>query len=366
MSVDLILTDRFGTRLTALPHASLEECIWELNKPGSVNVEINPLRKEAELIELNKTEIQVWIDGVYRHCVVPRDCSGSAKKIQFQCEGILGYLATRHINDSLTYGDPGQTADPTADPPLPYIPPTYVEQLQIGWNLISYAQTGANKDFRIDSAPWAPSGHGRLRRWNWWEHKEILNELQSFNEVDDGFDFDIVLFGDGHREWTPYYPSKGTHRYNLVLEWGRNVVDFSFQEEGKNQGTFTYCTGGSANNVHFEQHYEDAALSAEYGVQEKIISNGSELDVNELLDEAREDVRTYGRPIQVPDLTVKDIPAKNGMPAIKLDGVLATGDIVPVRINHGRCKMNGDYRIVKINRKKQGQLVLSLNVWSGV
>lgn len=366
MSVDLILTDRFGTRLTSLQKAKLDDCFWELNGPGGASVSINPLLKEASLIALNKTEIQIWIDGVYRHCVVPRGASGGAKKVTFQCLGIMDYLSTRHINDSLTYGDPGVNADPTATPPIVGVPPTYVEQFQIGWNLVSYAQAGANRDFRIASSPWAPSGRGRLRRWNWYEHKEILTELQTFPELDGGYDFEIVLFPDGRREWTPYFPSKGTHRYNLVLEWGRNVVDFSFQEEGKNQGTYTICTGGSANNVHFEANYEDAALSLEYGQQEKIITDSSELDVIELGDRAREDVRAYGRPIQVPDLTVKDIPAKDGRPAIKVDGVINTGDILPVRIDHGRCQMNGDYRVVRIQRKKQGQLVLSFNVWTGV
>lgn len=350
--VKLLLTSRTGTFMGELPNASLSDPTWELNGPGGASVSINPLRAEAARIALNKTEIQIWIDDVYRHCVVPRAVTGDSKKITFQCEGILGYLAYRFINDSLTYGSPGP-------------PPVYVDQFQIGWNLVSYAQTGTNRDLRIVSSAWAASGVGRLRKWDWFEHKEVLSELQSLTEVDNGFDFDIVLFGDGRREWTPYYPNKGVRRAAMTLEWGRNVVDFSFNESGVNQGTKVYATGGSSGDVKFEQNYEDAALSAEFGVIEKIVSVSSELDTGRLHDRAVEEVNVNGRPAVLPDLTVRDIPATNGQPAVVVDGVLQTGDIMPVNINHGRCQMVGDYRITKIVRKKPGQLVLSFNVWNG-
>lgn len=358
MTVILRLTDRNGVTLGELPNASLDDPTWELNAPGGASISINPLRDEAARIGINKTEIQVWIDDLYRHCVVPRSVSGNSKKITFQCEGILGYLKYKFINDSLTYGSAGSEGPPP-------IPPTYIDQFQIGWNLVGYAQTGTNRDRRIASSPWSPCGVGRLRRWDWFEHKEVLNELHSLTEVDNGFDYDIVLFADGRREWTPYYPRKGSLKSKLVLEWGRNVIDLSFNENGTEQGTKVYATGGSADDVKFEQYWENAALSAEYGVIEKISSQGSELDVGNLLAAAKEEVAVNGRPVVIPDLTVKDIQATSNSPAVLLDGVLQTGDIVPVRISHGRIQMMGDYRITKIVRKKPGVLLLSFNVWNG-
>lgn len=347
-NINLIITQRDGTRIGELVGASLEQPVWELNRPGTATISINPLRKAASWIQLNKTEIQVWIDGVYKHCLVPRACTGNSKRISFACEGIMSYLAHRYINDTITYGSLG--------PPV-----VYVDQFNMGWNLVSYAQTGTDRDLRIAAAAFTASGIGRLRRWEWSEHKEILSELQTFNDADNGFDFDIVLFGDGRREWTMYFPYKGTYKQNLRLEWGRNVIDYSYNESGQNQANNVWTTGGSSGDVKFEGHYHNAALEAEYGVMEKIVSAGSEMDTNWLYDRAVEEVGFNGRPVVIPDLIVKDIPAKDGRPAITLFDALNTGDIVPVNVQHGRCNVVGDYRIVKIARLGPGKLQLSFN-----
>lgn len=348
MSINLLITDRHGTRIGELVGASADNIRWELNAPGGASISIDPLQKAAGWIALNKTEIQIWIDGVYRHCVIPRACSGNSKRISFECEGILSYLAERHINDTIVYGAVGPPAVP-------------VDQFNMGWNLVSYAQTGTSRDRRITAAAFSASGIGRFRKWLWHEHKQILAELQTFNEADNGFDFDIVLFGDGRREWTMYHPYKGSLKANLVLEWGRNVVDYSYNENGQDQGNDVWTTGGSAGDVKFEGHYRNDPLAAEYGVMEKIVSAGSELDPDWLYDRAVEEVGFFGEPVVLPELIVKDIPAANGQPAIKLDGVLNTGDIVPLNVKHGRCQMVGQYRIVRITRLKSGRLQLAFN-----
>lgn len=344
----LIVTDLAGVRKGELTHASLESCEWELNAPGGASISINPLEAQAALLKVNECEVQVWIDEEYRHCVIPRTIQGNAKRCTFQCDGLLGEFDYRHINNSLSYGAAGP-------------PAVYMEQFQIAWNIIAYAQAGANRDLRIVSAAWTPTGVGRLRKYDWFDHTNILEELKKFPEATNGFDMDIVLFADGRREWTPYYPGKGTFRANLALEWGRNVVDFSYTKDGKDQGTKTYVSGGSEGDVHFEQNYEDAVLSAQYRQRERIVSEGQESDLPYLLDRAQEETATLGKPIVLPDLTVRDIPAAGGLPAIKLDGVLQTGDVVPINVQHGVCDMVGNYRITKIVRQKGGRLKLSFN-----
>lgn len=346
-NVAMTLTDRNGTRIGELVNATMDELTEVLNQPEAVSISINPLVKIADSIELNKTEIQIWIDGVYRACVVPRSCGGNSKRLTFQCEGILSYFAYRHFNDTVTYG----TLSPL----------TYMEQFQIAQNMIAYAQTGTNRDRRITMATWAPSGYGRLRRWEWYDHQEVLEALHEFTEIENGFDYGIDYLPDGARQFHMYHPAKGTYRANLVLEWGRNIVDYDFNEKGEDQGTKVYTQGGSSNDVKFEQNFEDAALSAEYGVYEKIVNEGSELDLPWLLARSKEEVAAYGRPVVLPELIVKDIPPSATDPGVKLEGVLVTGDVVPVRAMAGRCRMNGDYRIVKIRRLKSGRLGLTFN-----
>lgn len=344
----LIVTDFDGVRQGELTKAKLDSVEWELVAPGGAQISINPLEREAELIKVNECEIQVWIDEEYRHCVIPRDVSGNEKQITFPCEGLLSEFDWRFIHNLLAYG--------TAGPPA-----VYIEQFQIAWNLLNYAQTGANMDLRIESANWVPSGVGRLRFWNWFDHTNVLDAIKEFTEIDNGFEYEIVLFPDGRREWTPYYPKKGSFKANLVLEWGRNVVNFQYKKQGKSQGTKTYVTGASEGDVRFEQNFEDVALSAQYRRRDRIVSDGQQKDVAWLLDRAKEETALFGRPVVLPDLTVLDIPPSASQPGVKLDGVLETGDVVPVNVQHGAINMVGNYRITKISRIAPGKLKLTFN-----
>ena len=337
MTIKLVATNNVtGARTGELRAATLDEVYWELNKPGGATISMSPLARTAPLIELNKTEIQIWIDDVYRHCVIPRDVSGDLKRITFQCEGLLSYFGPgqRHLHTTLIY--------------------TSIDQFNIGWNLVNYAQTGTNKSRRITSAPFTPSGRIRSAEFKRDGREAILELLEKFAVIDEGFDFEIKLYGDGRREFTPYYPAKGVVRANMPLEMKRNIVGLSFQKVGRNQATHVWATGGSNGDVQFEEEYEDVALSAEYGVIEKIVSEGSQQDVNWLEDRAMDEVAAEGVPIPVPELIVNDSP-------VKLDGVLDVGDIVPVRVKHGYIDINGNYRVVKIRRLKSGRLGVTVN-----
>lgn len=337
MTIKLIATNALtGAKTGELRGASLDEATEELNRPQTGSVSINPLSPRASLIELNKTEIQVWIDDVYRYCLIPRDVSGDMKKITFQCEGILSYLGPgqRHQHATLLY--------------------TSIDQFNIAWNLVSYAQTGTNKDRRIVSSAFLPSGRIRSREFKREGRKDILSLLTELTTIDEGIDFDIILFGDGRREFTPYYPAKGAFRPNLRLETKRNIVGLSYQKLGRGQATRVWATGGSNGDIQFEQNYENVALSAEYGVIEKLVNDGSQQDLNWLLDRATDEVATEGIPVAIPELIVKDQP-------VKLDGVLTTGDIVPVVVEHGYIKFNGNFRVVKIRRLKSGRLGITVN-----
>lgn len=337
MTVNLVVHNHLtGQRQREFRAATLDEVFWELNAPGGAMISCNPLRLWDDVMNiLNKCEIWIWIDGVLQHVVVPRDVNGSLKKLTFVCEGIMSYLLQRHIRATLTY--------------------TSLDQFNIGWNLVNYAQTGANRDRRITASSFLPSGRVRSREYKRDEGQAVLLLLQEFPTLEQGYDFDVLVYGDGRREWTPFYPQKGTVRSNLRLELGKNIVDLGYQGTGRNQGTKVWATGGSNGDIKFENNFEDAALSTEYGQIEKIVSEGSQQDVNWLLDRATEEVQAEGRPIPIPELIVKDIPNA------KLEGVLTTGDTVPVIVDHGGIQLDGNYRIVKIRRIRKGRLGLTVN-----
>jgi hypothetical protein len=326
-----------GTVRRELTGVSVSEPSWKLNDIGTATLNVHPLRPAATWLYnyLNKCEVQVWIGNQLRWWGVPRSCSIGKKQLSFQCEDLLSHFVYRNVRATLTY--------------------TSIDQFNIGWNLMSYAQTGTNRDRRVVAGAYSPSGRVRSREYLRDEHPNILQALQEFPGLEGGFDFEIKIFGDGRREWWPYFPIKGNVYDELRLEWGRNIVDIGGRKDGSEQGTEVWALGGTNGDIRFEAIYEDTGLSADYGVLEKIVSEGTQNDVDWLLDRATDEVAAYGEPVEIPELTVIDLEN------VPLDGVLEPGDIVPVVIDYGALQFNSNYRIIQITRVGPGKLKLTFN-----
>lgn len=331
--VRVVSCNQSGTPFGEVTGARVTEMIDELNRAGSAKIGIDPLHPSAPLLKVNEREVQIWIDDVLRWWGIPRSISGDTKEVFFNCAGLLDHFAYRFVTASLLY--------------------TSIDQLTIGSNLITYAQTGTNRNRNVTFPTITPSGRVRSREYKRDEHGKILTQLEEFPELDDGFDFSIEVFGDGRREWTPHYPLKGSVKAQYALETGRNIDELSYEEKGEEQATQVYATGGSNGTVRFEENYENTTLSATYGQMQRAISEGTQQDVAWLQAKARAEVDTYGTPVKLPEITVNNS-------LVQLDGNLKTGDQIPVRIDHGIIQFNENLRINRINRLEDGRLKLSL------
>lgn len=325
--IALFVTDRNGNRFTSLPQATLEEVTWELTEAGSFAFSIDPLAEGAREIRLIEREVQIWADGQIIHWGVPWSCDGGSNGLTFQCEGVLSLLTKRYVDRaSMDYWS--------------------VDQFSIAWDLLSYAQSEANqahRELNISASNFSPSGVPRSPRYNREEHPNILDLLREFTEMSNGFEYDIVLSPDGtKRYWTPYYPRKGSFKPEFHMrhevDKARNILDFSYVEDGKQILTHAYVTGGSNGDIRFEQNYEDVAASAQFGVMQEVISDGSEKDVGWLLDKAISEVSRRKEPLVQTEIT--SVTTDN----LKL-GDVVTGDWVPVTIDLGRIQASDSYRV---------------------
>ena len=333
--VVVIACNKSGVPISPINGVKVSDPTWELNSPGTARISANPIEPTLRHIKINEMEIQIWIDDELRWWGVPRSMSGDAKEVTFMCEGLLSHFSYRVVTMSLLY--------------------TSIDQYNIAVNLVNFAQYGTNMDRNIKFASTVSSGVIRSREYKAEEKEVILDLLQEFNEIDRGFDFDVKVFPDGRREFTPYYPSKGILRTNLRLEWGRNIVDYKYNEDGADQGTRVWAQGGTdSNGARREQNYEDVAKSAKYGVMHRVVSEGNQLDPTWLADRAKEEVRSKGDPVKLPELIVKNDP-------VQLFGVIETGDILPILLQHGRYDINENLRVVKIVRLDNGHLSLTFN-----
>lgn len=358
---DLFKTDLAGNNRKELVGASIDEVTWTLNGPGKAKISVDPLHADALLLVLNEIELQIWLNGVYSHCVIPRGVGGDTQRLTFECEGLLSeleyaYLATPPIGGVV----------PQNTPLLHW---TGQDQHDILVMMIDWWQTQTpSSDLRIESGAYAASGIWRSRTIYEDAYESLWDVITEFSKLHEGPDFDLVLYGDGRREFWPYTPGKGTLKpqYSLQLDQrGRKYVQGveSWKESAVDQATEVYNTGGNVtqDNPDPEEdeqlkvvgyyHDQTAAGSPKYRRKTKIISSGQIIDLGWLNDRAEQEELIRGQAITTGNLVVDE----------SLLGLVVTGDTLPVNVDYGRLKMKGNFRIMELTwRKDPGNILLSM------
>lgn len=299
---------------------------WDLYGPNAAAISFDPLARNAEHVKLLKRELQVWFDDELIWWGVPLADNGDLSIVTLQCEGIQAHLRDRIIDDAtLLY--------------------TSIDQLSIAWNLIQFAQseaTQANRDLNISAAAFAPSGKIRSREYKRFDHAIIFDLLSEFPTLNDGFDWEIVPDATGARFWTPYYPRKertlSEHRLIVTIEQSRGIENFTWASSAMELGTHIYATGGSSGDVKFEENFEDVAASAEYGVRQRVISEGSQNDVAWLLDRATREVGVRKKTKKTPTISTARAPKDYFR-------IVRTGDWLPVYVDYGYYQIDLEMRI---------------------
>lgn len=317
----LWVVDRFGNKIKELPAKGIEEMTWGLNGQHTMRFKVPTWDPRTQAIELVKREIMVLRGGEIIWWGVPWRVNGDHNALSFECEGLMSYFNKRHINHtSLDY--------------------TSLEQRVIAWNLLSHAQTLEFGDLNITAAPFSGTTRIRSRRYERELHEPIIDLISEFPTLDDGFEYDIRL-SEGLREWTPYYPRQGTVRNNLLLEWGRNITEFRYNEDAMNLANHVYVTGGASGEVRFEQNYRDDIAAGEYGLMHSVVSDGQQMDIEWLMDRAKEEVAYRKKPTVLPEVTVVNDP-------VQIFGVVGPGDIIPVRLQVGRVQFDKPLRVALV------------------
>lgn len=345
--IDAFRTDLNGTNRKEMPAVTVDEVTWTLNQPGGFKISVDPLHPNALMMPINESEVQVWFDDQIQHCGVPRGLGGNEKSVSFDCEGIMSWFYYAHLTSGV-------------------INNFAIEQFGLAANLVEYAQTGPNSDRRIDVGLYVGSGIFRGRPTSSEDFPNIYDLLQEFPKLYQGFDFDIVLFNDGRREFMPYYPSKGSRKPQYALEFDRRGRKFvegieGFKRDGYAMATDVYNTGGTVTDTSTDPdtqfkvvgHYEDLTAdgSPRYGRMTKVMSDGQIIDLGWLNDRAHEEEILRGQPITVADVIVSE----------DLLGLVSTGDVLPTRIDYGVIQMMGDFRVMSITwRNSSRNLKLGL------
>lgn len=334
--VRVYITDMFGNRLAPLSAATIKKCSWVLNDSGACEIDLTNVDPATRRLLFMQNEIQIVFTNTTPHTVWQGFPVRRQRKPGLQvhsCEGVRSHLKYRII----------ETASQLY---------TSVEQFDIAWGLINIAQQGVNYNRNI-TASYTPSGFIRSRNYARDQHKIVFDCLKEFDadKLMNGFDADIVCDETGLRLWTPYYPCKGTW-YQGYLEWGREIIDYDFKDDGLQMRTKIYATGGSSGIAKFEQSYENVAASNQYGALVGTVSDGAEKDLGWLLSKAQQQVAVRSVPISNYQITLGNDPNN---PVL---GKFGTGDFVWIRIDDESNQVNAPFRINSIEWQQNETVVV--------
>lgn len=331
-TVEAKLVTSSGSLIDELIDTTVETTGKVLNGIGTTRVNLDPFSRGANLIRTGgEVELQVWINEALWWWGVPWQYEITPGAMTVDCEELMSYFRYRFItNTSLLYES--------------------VDQYAIAWNLLNFAQTGTNMSFNIVSGGFLNSGRLRSRPYNRSLHENILDRVQEFTTLDDGFDQELKIYGDGRREWWPL-AFKGTRKGDCLFEWGSNIETFKFADDSNERANHVYATGGSENDVKFENNYQvPAPATGFFRIMQDVVSFGDEKDVAYLLELATREANIRQFSMKSLDLTVND----NSFPVLTS---VEVGDIVPIRIDEGALVEAADYRIHTLTYRPDDHLV---------
>lgn len=330
--IQVYVVDKFGNRLAPCSAAVIKKCQWLLNGAGQAELDLSQMDPGARRLLLMENELQIVFTSTNPHEIwwgVPIRRKMKPGQQSITCEELLTYFKTRIIEHaSATFTD--------------------IDQFDIAWSLIQTAQTGTNYDRNI-GASYTPSGYRRSRQYARDQHKIIFDLLMEFNAdvLLNGFDQDVLVYETGERLWTPFYPARGSW-YQGYLQWGKDIVDYEFDDDCIQMRTKIYCTGGSDGTTKFEQSYEDVASSAKYGAMVGTVSDGSEKDLGWLLAKAQQQVAVRSKPIATHSIVV----------TMDKLGKIHPGDKIWVIVDNDATQINAPFRVQSITWQQNETLKL--------
>lgn len=319
--------DRDGNVLSPLPGAKIGALTLALGKPPSLEAEIH-LDHARSFAVTPGAEVHAWREGstVPVFMGVPWIASKpkGSRLLRPTIQGVETYFMRRFIVADLDYAA--------------------VEQHQIGWNLIAHTQAETGGDLNISAASWTPSGVTRDRSYRTHRIETVYEALDAFRSILNGFDWSIEPTAADAREWTPYYPSRGTSHPEWSCEAGPgtrgNIIDYGYSVSMADVVTRGYVSGQGSGSARLIGSYADPGLGTTRDLVEGHRSGSTSMteqttadDYAQAMVEARRD----------PVVIVDEIDVSG--PSDLVENV-RPGDTIPVKISDGWIQVDATYRVV--------------------
>jgi hypothetical protein len=228
-----------------------------------------------------------------------------------------------------------------------------IDQALIVKGLVEHAQDPAfgKSDLGI-TTDCQLTGVKRTRAYEHSEHQMVNDILTEFPSLHNGLDTSIEIGDNGIRRYTTHFHFKATPRNAIVLEYGKNLSDFSVVEDGEIVANSVVVLGEGEGSDREEGGFSDPE-SLDGLVLEKVYNATPGAPIQTLQDQAKRGVERFKTPIVIPEIITNDPD---------LVGVLSTGDIIRVKIVKGDINYDDMCRIIMITlRPNTNELALQIN-----
>lgn len=340
-NVQVRVVDKYGVVYGELPAAQLGVVHWKLigendTDAGGATIGVSSYDPFIKPLRTGEREVQIifW-DAIRPDTGEPLIWWGRATGetrtpgyVEFELTDCASWLQERVVSVNKDYG-----------------PTPLIEQIDIAWDLITFAQTGPNMDLNI-SASYSPSGRQRERHYTGDQKGIIWDYVCNFIGLIDGFDWWLDYNLSGDRLWVPEYPFRGVVTDHF-FEWGVNVVGYNLKSTDREIITRYWAQGGDDGEGNkLEASYENVDASVKFNVRERAGGEGSiESTPEGLADAAKAKVENHKDLARTFSVSVWE-GSYDDTPPQPILGRLFPGDFCHVQIEDGETDdVNGLYRL---------------------
>lgn len=241
--------------------------------------------------------------------------------------------------------------------------PTPMDQATFAGVIVNHAQDAAYGKSPLRISTNTPDTGIKIAKAH--QHTDHLLIMDAINErvgIRDGYEWDIAITPTA-RTFTTYYPRKMNERSDVVYGLGPTygdyfdpirdgITSFSIEVDGEATANSVVVLGEGEGPDREEGGATDTAALGGLTLERVVFSpTGSPIAILDALAYAA--LERLKRPVTVPSITVRS-PV--------LIGSLNTGDVIRVVIDHGAVKLDGRYRIVRIELDVKAEtMTLALN-----
>lgn len=211
------------------------------------------------------------------------------------------------------------------------------DQAQIAEGIVQHLQDpDYDKTDLLIGTNCQPTGVLRDKIYLHADHENGKGALDDLTQLDDGIDYSVETTPTT-RTFTTHYPQKGTDHLGLVLEYEKNVEDFTWAFDGAVASNQVISLGTGDGSAREEGVATDLTALEGVSLEEVYVApEGS--DISSLDNRAAARLEIIKNP-QILELFLKDTT---------LAGVVRTGDRVPVRIARNYVQVDAVYRVIRV------------------